>query len=129
MKLLLDTHAFIWWDGGSRDFPPNILDICSSPKNSVYLSLASIWEIQIKTQLGKLSLRRPLFDVLTEQQQQNGIKLLPIELEDILSLAALPFHHRDPFDRLILAQTIRGGMHLVSHDTQMARYPAPVLWA
>ena len=90
---------------------------------------SGIWEIQIKTQLGKLSLRRPLFDVLTEQQQQNGIKLLPIELEDILSLAALPFHHRAPFDRLILAQTIRGGMHLVSHDTQMARYPAPVLWA
>ena len=79
-------------------------------------------------QLGKLALRLPLADVLRDQQQQNGLALEPVTLEDILALSALPTLHRDPFDRLIIAQANRRGFHLVTHDPALARYPVEVLW-
>ena len=99
-----------------------------SPANSLHLSLASVWELQIKMQLGKLALYLPLADVLRDQQQQNGLVLEPVTLEDILALSALPTLHRDPFDRLIIAQANRGGFHLATHDPELARYPASVIW-
>jgi PIN domain nuclease of toxin-antitoxin system len=92
------------------------------------LSLASVCELQIKMQLGKLSLRLPLANVLRDQQDQNGLVLEPVTLEDILALSALPALHRDPFDRLIIAQANRGGLHLLTHDAEPARYPVAVLW-
>ena len=128
MKLLFDTHAFIWWDGEQSKLSAAALAACQSPANSLHLSLASVWELQIKTQLGKLALRLSLADVLRDQQQQNGLVLEQVTLEDILALSALPTLHRDPFDRLIIAQTNRGGFHLVSHDPEIARYPVAVLW-
>ena len=79
-------------------------------------------------QLGKLALRLPLADVLRDQQQQNGLLLEAVMLEDILALSALPALHRDPFDRIIVAQANRGGFHLVTHDPELARYPVRVLW-
>ena len=128
MELLFDTHAFIWWDGDQSKLSAVVLDACRSPANSLHLSLASVWELQIKMQLGKLALRLPLVDVLRDQQQQNGLVLEPVTLEDILALAALPTLHRDPFDRLIIAQSNRRGFHLVTHDPELARYPVAVLW-
>ena len=128
MKLLFDTHAFIWWDGDQSKLSAVVLDACRSPANSLHLSLASVWELQIKMQLGKLALRLPLVDVLRDQQQQNGLVLEPVTLEEILALAALPTLHRDPFDRLIIAQSNRRGFHLVTHDPELARYPVAVLW-
>ena len=128
MKLLFDTHAFIWWDGEQSKLSAAALAACQSPANSLHLSLASVWELQIKTQLGKLALRLSRADVLRDQQQQNGLVLEQVTLEDILALSALPTLHRDPFDRLIIAQTNRGGFHLVSHDPEIARYPVAVLW-
>ena len=128
MKLLLDTHAFIWWDGDQSKLSAAALGACQSLANSLHLSLASVWELQIKMQLGKLALRLPLADVLRDQQQQNGMALEPVTLEDILALSALPTLHRDPFDRLIIAQANRRGFHLVTHDPELARYPVPVLW-
>ena len=128
MELLFDTHAFIWWDGDQSKLSAVVLDACRSPANSLHLSLASVWELQIKMQLGKLALRLPLVDVLRDQQQQNGLVLEPVTLEEILALAALPTLHRDPFDRLIIAQSNRRGFHLVTHDPELARYPVAVLW-
>jgi PIN domain nuclease of toxin-antitoxin system len=128
VKLLLDTHAFIWWDGDQSKLSAAALGACQSLANSLHLSLASVWELQIKMQLGKLALRLPLADVLRDQQQQNGMALEPVTLEDILALSALPTLHRDPFDRLIIAQANRRGFHLVTHDPELARYPVPVLW-
>jgi PIN domain nuclease of toxin-antitoxin system len=128
VKLLLDTHAFIWWDGDASKLSAAALAACQSPANSLHLSLASIWELQIKLQLGKLSLHLPLADVLRDQQRQNGLVLEPVTLEDILGLSALSAFHRDPFDRLIVSQAKRGGFHLVTHDPQLARYPVAVLW-
>jgi len=128
VELLFDTHAFIWWDGDQSKLSAVVLDACRSPANSLHLSLASVWELQIKMQLGKLALRLPLVDVLRDQQQQNGLVLEPVTLEEILALAALPTLHRDPFDRLIIAQSNRRGFHLVTHDPELARYPVAVLW-
>lgn len=101
MKLLLDTHAFIWWDSGDARLSAAALAACKSPANSLHLSLASVWEMQIKMQLGKLTLRLPLAEVLRDEQQRNGIMLEPVELEDILALETLQQLHRDPFDRLL----------------------------
>ena len=128
MKVLLDAHAFIWWDGDQSKLSAAALAACQSLANSLHLSLASVWELQIKMQLGKLALRLPLADVLRDQQQQNGLVLEPVTLEDILALSALPALHRDPFDRLIIAQANRGGFHLATHDPKLARYPVAVLW-
>ena len=125
---LLDTHAFIWWDGDQSKLSAEALAACQSTENSLHLSLASVWELQIKMQLGKLALRLPLADVLRDQQQQNGLVLEPVTLEDILALSALPALHRDPFDRLIIVQANQGGFHLITHDPELARYPVAVLW-
>lgn len=98
------------------------------PQNSVFLSLASVWELQIKNQLGKLVLRAPLPQVLEDERSKNALQLLPIETADILALQDLPHHHRDPFDRLLIAQARRGDFHLVTSDPDIARYEVPTLW-
>ena len=128
MKLLLDTHAFIWWDTGDARLSPAALAACRSPANTLHLSLASVWEMQIKKQLGKLSLRLPLAEILRGQQHHNSLALEAVLLDDILALETLPALHRDPFDRLLVAQTVRGGFHLVSNDPEIARYPVSMLW-
>lgn len=128
MKLLLDTHAFIWWDGGDARLSPAALAVCRSQVNSLHLSLASVWELQVKMQLGKLVMRLPLADVSRDQQTRNGLLLEPIILKDILALATLPPHHRDHFDRMLVVQAQRGGFHLVSNDSEIARYAVPILW-
>ena len=94
MRLLFDTHAFIWWDGEQSKLSGAVLDVCQLSRNSLHLSLASVWELQIKMQLGKLALRLPLADVLRDQQQQNGLVLEPVTLEDILALSQLPLPSR-----------------------------------
>ncbi|MDQ3013808.1 MAG: type II toxin-antitoxin system VapC family toxin, partial [Acidobacteriota bacterium] len=104
MKLLLDTHTFIWWDSQPHKLSATVSAHLQSPLNIILLSVASIWEMQIKHQLGKLPLRLPLADIIKGQQQSNGIVLLPVLAEHVLALDQLPSHHKDPFDRLLLAQ-------------------------
>jgi PIN domain nuclease of toxin-antitoxin system len=128
VKLLLDTHAFIWWDGDQSKLCEVALVACQSRANTLHLSLASVWELQIKMQLGKMALRLPLADVLRDQQQQNGLLLEVVTLEDILSLSALPSIHRDPFDRIVISQANRGGFHLVTHDSELTAYLVAMLW-
>ncbi len=128
MRLLLDTHAFIWWDHDQTKLSETALKACQSSDNSLHLSLASVWELQIKTQLGKLELRLNLKQILAEQQIQNGLIIEPITLEDILGLQNLPSVHRDPFDRLLVSQANSGSFLLVSGDPEMARYPGERLW-
>jgi PIN domain nuclease of toxin-antitoxin system len=128
VKLLLDTHAFIWWDADPSRLSGTALVACQSPENRLHVSLASVWELQLKVQLGKLTLRLPLAEVRRDQKQQNGLVREPVTLEDSLARSVLPPCHRDPFDRLLVAQTNRGGFHLVTHDPELARYPVAVLW-
>ena len=128
MRLLLDTHTFIWWDDEPERLSPAARNACSDPENRLHLSLASVWELQIKAQLGKYRLRIPLGDLLRDHEQRNALVMVPVTCEDILDLAALPPHHRDPFDRMLVAQTRRGGFRLVSCDPEIAKYDVEVLW-
>ena len=116
MKLLLDTHAFIWWDSDPAKLSPTALALCSDPANLLVLSVTSLWEIQIKRQLGKLDLRLPLVEIVAHQQETNGVAVLAIAQAHVLALEDLPTHHRDPFDRLLVAQAVVEGATLISAD-------------
>ena len=128
MKLLLDTHAFIWWDSESSKLSPQALTLCQDRVNTVLLSIASIWEMQIKLQLGKLRLNLPLAKVIESQQQTNGIEVLPIILSHVLELDSLPVYHRDPFDRLLIAQARVEDAVLISNDPIFTNYSVKLLW-
>ncbi len=128
MRLMLDTHALLWWDSEPQKFSPKAYAACMDPENNLHLSHASIWEMQIKVQNGKLKLRLPLADLIRDHQSRNGLVLEAIELPDILRLDALPFHHRDPFDRMIIVQTMQRGFHLVTLDGLIEPYGVPIFW-
>ena len=127
MKYLLDTHTFIWIDNEPSRLSATALSILDDESNIIFLSLASVWEIQIKLQLGKLSLRAHLSEVIREQQA-HYIEILPITLPHILVLEHLPAHHRDPFDRLLIAQAQVEDIALLTHDAVFAKYPIRVIW-
>lgn len=128
MKLLLDTHTFMWWDSDPNQIPSATLDRLKQPENEVLVSLVSLWEIQIKTQLGKLALRAALADIVSQQQADNDIRLLPISLPHILELDKLPYYHKDPFDRLLIAQSRVESSSIVSRDTAFRNYDCYVIW-
>ena len=128
MKLLLDTHAFIWWDVAPQQLGAQARAACFAPGNELVLSVASVWEMQIKVMLGKLTLRKPLRQLISDQVQQNGLIVAAILLEPVLRLDALPAHHKDPFDRLLVAQALAEGWPVVSHDPAIAQYPVTVIW-
>jgi PIN domain nuclease of toxin-antitoxin system len=127
MKLLLDTHTFIWWDSDPARLSAPALAALRDPTNTLWLSVVSIWEIVIKAQLGKLAVRLPLPDVVA-QQQANGTQVLPVTLAHSLAIEGLPSIHKDPFDRLLVAQAIVEGAELVSADPVLSRYPVRLLW-
>jgi len=122
MKLLLDTHVFIWLDTNPSKLSQTALALCENPDNQLFLSIASVWEIQIKVQLQKLHLDVELAEMVTVQQEENGLSILPIELENIYNLNSLPFHHKDPFDRVILSQALTNNMQLISADSNFSQY-------
>ncbi|MEJ5250547.1 MAG: type II toxin-antitoxin system VapC family toxin [Chthonomonadetes bacterium] len=128
MKLLLDTHAFIWWDSEPARLSPNVLALCQDRANELWLSVTSIWEMQIKLQLGKLQMSLPLAKVIENQQQANDLRILPITLAHVLALDQLPTHHKDPFDRLLVAQANVEGTVLISHDPVFTKYGVKVVW-
>lgn len=128
MKLLLDTHTFIWWDTEPAKLSAAALALCCDPANQLVLSVASLWEIQIKRQLGKLELRLPLSAIVAHQQETNGVAVLPIVQMHVQALDDLPLVHRDPFDRLLVAQAIAEGAALVSGDSVLESYPVQVRW-
>ncbi len=127
MNLLLDTHAFVWWDSDKAQLSRSALQACQNPQNNLFLNLASVWEMQIKAQLGKLSLRLPLRD-LVRDHRRRGLSIASLEVEDIFGLAALPMIHRDPFDRLLISQAKQGGYQLVRRDPLLGGYGVAILW-
>jgi len=128
MKLLLDTHTFIWWDSQPQRLSQQILNMCQDPENELLVSVASLWEMQIKLQLGKLELNKPLAELVSGQQEINKIDILDVKLEHILALAKLPPHHKDPFDRLLIAQTDIEEAILVSKDQIFTEYEVKLVW-
>lgn len=127
MRLLLDTHVFIWWDGEPEKLTQAMIFAMQDPANTLGLSTASIWEMQIKAQLGKLTLRRPLREIVESQQTTNGLEMLPVTAEHVYALDSLPAHHKDPFDRLLIAQANAEGMVLVTADMIFSSYPVRLL--
>ena len=128
MKLLLDTHAFIWWFDAPEKLSPKASALLADSDNDLVLSVASIWEMQIKIQLGKLKFTVPLRELVESQKQTNGLQILPVELEHVLALDALPTHHKDPFDRLLMAQANIEDAFLISGDLVFSSYPVKLLW-
>jgi PIN domain nuclease of toxin-antitoxin system len=127
MKLLLDTHTFIWWDSDPSQLSPAALAALRDPANAVWFSVVNVWEMVIKSQLGKLPLRLPLSQIVA-QQQANGLQGLEVTLAHTLAVEGLPSVHKDPFDRLLVAQANVEGMEFVTADPIFAHYPVRVLW-
>lgn len=126
MSLLLDTQAFLWWVGDDPRLSKRARREIAAEQ--CFLSIASCWEMAIKSSLGKLETPRPLDRFLQEQLEVNGFSLLPIALEHMAALSELPFHHRDPFDRLVAAQARRDGLAVVSSDKVFTRYGVKRVW-
>lgn len=127
MKVLLDTHTFIWWNGDLSLLSRAARSICEDKENILMLSLVSIWEMQIKGQLGKLAFHQPLPEIIESQQRDNGVELLSVTTEHIYALQNLPSHHRDPFDRLLIAQANIEKIPVVTSDPLFQRYEVDVL--
>ena len=128
MKLLLDTHTFVWWESDPAKLSATALALCSDPGNELILSVTSLWEMQIKHHLGKLSLRLPLIDIVAHQQATNGLVVLSILPAHVFALDGLPTPHKDPFDRLLVAQANSEGATLVSADAIFKSYPVRTAW-
>lgn len=128
MRLLLDTHTLLWWDGTSSLLSDAARNALKDGSNTVFMSVVNAWEMQIKTQLRKLTLHKPLADIINEQRINNGFELLDVELSHVLALDSLPFHHKDPFDRLLIAQARHENLTLVSNDGRFSPYSVKLLW-
>lgn len=128
MKLLADTHAFLWFVTDAPQLSAKAKALLESPDTERFLSIASIWEMAIKASLGKLTLRNPLEEFISEQLSLNRFTLLNISAEHALQTARLPFHHRDPFDRLLIAQSITEKIPLLSNDNALDAYGITRIW-
>ncbi len=122
MKLLLDTHTFLWFIGGNQKLSGYAKELIGSPANERFLSVASLWEMSIKASLGKLRLELTFDRIISEHIDANAISLLHISAEHLDILTSLPFHHRDPFDRLIIAQGHSENIPVVSKDKAFEEY-------
>jgi PIN domain nuclease of toxin-antitoxin system len=126
MAVLLDTHAFLWW---TQDGPR----LSSRARRAIargecFLSIASCWEIAIKVSLGGLRFDRPLSRFFAEQLPATGVSLLPVQLRHVMRVSELPFHHRDPFDRMLAAQAQEEGLRIVSCDSSFDAYGVERVW-
>jgi PIN domain nuclease of toxin-antitoxin system len=128
MKLLIDTHVLLWLAGDAESLSKKVTSLILDDQSSLFLSFASIWGIQIKSQLGKLNLNRLLPNLIEQQCEVNEIQLLEIKLEHIYGLKDLPNHHRDPFDRLLVAQSRVEEMPIVSIDNVLDAYGVKRIW-
>ena len=127
MRLLLDTHVFLWYISADAKLPAPFRTAIQDPANEVYLSAVSVWEAVIKHGLGKLPLPGPPADYLPQQRLVHGIASLPVDEGAMPHLATLPPLHRDPFDRLLVAQALQHGLIIATVDPAVAVYPVTFL--
>ncbi|MEL6460606.1 MAG: type II toxin-antitoxin system VapC family toxin [Cyanobacteria bacterium J06621_15] len=128
MNILLDTHVFIWSTANPERLSQTVTNLLTDTNNTWIVSIASVWEMQIKVQLGKLNLNSTLPELIDNQQQVNNLQILPIDLAHIYALNNLPSHHKDPFDRLLIAQSIVEQIPIASIDEVFDSYPIQRLW-
>ena len=126
MRLLLDTHIFLWYVGGDPRIRGGLRNAIEDAE-VVYLSVVSVWEATIKYYIGKLPLPEPPHPWLSVQREQHGFESLPIDEASVAHLPKLEHHHRDPFDRILVCQSIEHGLQLVTIDPVMTKYPAKIL--
>lgn len=127
MTLLLDTHAFLWFVGGDRRLGARARRALEAPRAAPLLSIASVWEMAIKSSLKRLTLPAPFEDYLAAKLRTN-LRLLPLELSHVIAVEGLPFHHQDPFDRLLVAQALTEDLAVVTRDPQFRKYGVETIW-
>ncbi len=127
MKLLLDTHIFLWMVEGASELPPSWRDAIRHPANDVFLSAASTWEVIVKYQLGKLALPEAPEIYFPRHRQLHRIASLSFDEASAIQLTSLPRLHRDPFDRMLICQALAHGLTLVTVDPVIVQYPVAVL--
>ena len=127
MILLLDTHAFIWFVENDYSLPVASKNIIQEKSNTLFLSIVSLWEITIKVSLKKLEISRNIEEII-ELIPENGFEILPIFPPHLIELSCLPFHHRDPFDRLLVAQAKSENVHFISRDEILDKYEIKRIW-
>ena len=128
MRALLDTCAFLWWITNDDQLSTRARRIIEDAEHVLFLSAASGWEIAIKARLGRLRLSDDLPGFISEQLRVNAIEILPIQMSHALHVAALPDHHKDPFDRLLVAQSQLERIPILTIDPQIAKYSVTVIW-
>lgn len=128
MKILLDTHSFLWFISGSSHLSLTARQMIEEATNQPFLSIASLWEMAIKLSLGKLGLGQPFASLVPQQMLTNGIELLNINVDHVAAVVDLPFHHRDPFDRLLVAQAMVEQLPILSADSAFDAYAVKRLW-
>ena len=128
MRVLLDTSTFLWWITDSDRLGERVRQVLTDEQNEVWFSVASGWEIVIKAGLGRVSFTKDPEEFIPEQISANGFQILPIQLRHALKISALPSVHRDPFDRLLVAQALVEDLTILSGDSRIAAYPVDVLW-
>jgi len=126
-QYLLDTHTLIWFIDGNKELSQTAHTSIEGDDVTNFVSIASLWEMALKISLNKLELKTP-FNQINSQLVENGFELLPVSFEDTLTVAALPFHHRDPFDRMIIAQAITKRLSIISKDEHFRLYDVKVFW-
>ncbi|MGB7375889.1 MAG: type II toxin-antitoxin system VapC family toxin [Rivularia sp. (in: cyanobacteria)] len=128
MKLLLDTHTFLWFIGGNLNLSSTAKNAIENTNNQRFISIATLWEISIKVSIGKLKLGLEFTKLVEQEVYGNAIEILEILPEHLDELVNLPFHHKDPFDRLIIAQSLVEDATLISKDAVFQSYPIKLLW-
>jgi PIN domain nuclease of toxin-antitoxin system len=127
MRLLIDTQSFIWFFEASESLPAHVRAMMEDRENRLVVSMASFWEITIKVSLQKLKLSTSI-EILINKALTNGFELLPIEPAHLITLSTLYFHHKDPFDRMIIAQAISENLGVISSDGTFRLYPVKWIW-
>jgi PIN domain nuclease of toxin-antitoxin system len=128
MTLLLDTHVFLWWIVDSGKLSDAARNAIETAENRILLSATSVWEIVIKTRLGKLRLPESPGPFVQAHLKRNGFLPLPIALEHAVAVAELPDHHRDPFDRMLVAQCKVENCSIITADSIIVKYDVPTVW-
>jgi PIN domain nuclease of toxin-antitoxin system len=126
MKVLIDTHVLLWGLTNESKLSADVRSLL--PKADLWMSVAGIWEIITKVQIGKLDLPRPVGPFLTTKLAANGVFVLPITLNHTLRIETLELHHRDPFDRILIAQSLEENLPLVTADPVFEKYPIKIIW-
>ena len=128
MKLLLDTYVFLWWIDDDPRLSKHAAELIGDGTNEVFFSAASGWELVIKNALGRIEFPSPPQRFIPGQLEQNGVQVLPIHLAHALKVAELPALHKDPFDRMLIAQALVEEVALVTSDDEIRRYPVSLVW-